>query len=196
MNDANESSNPVFIGATVPFFVIMVLLYSARIYSRVKPVVNLHWDDFFITLAIVGALLIFDKLYLITRCQVIEIIAYSLELRINDITGGRHIQFINLDAMMEGSKNGFVVFLLAVYANLLIKISIALMLIRIKSNFAWRFGLSILITSCVIISIFASITEFVSCRPLKAWWTPALRFSGACWSPSALVAIGYFLGGE
>jgi hypothetical protein len=53
MDDPDESSTPLFIGATLPFFILMIFFYSARMYSRIRPVIHLHWDDFAITLAVV-----------------------------------------------------------------------------------------------------------------------------------------------
>jgi hypothetical protein len=53
MENPNESTEPMFFRATIPFFVLMVFFYIARIYSRLRPVVRFHWDDFVITLAFV-----------------------------------------------------------------------------------------------------------------------------------------------
>jgi hypothetical protein len=53
MSDPNESSTPLFVAATLPFFILMVFFYSSRMYSRMRPAIHLHWDDFAITLAVV-----------------------------------------------------------------------------------------------------------------------------------------------
>jgi hypothetical protein len=54
MADPNESSTSLFVAATVPFFILMIIFYSARIYSRVRPIIHLYWDDLAITLAVVS----------------------------------------------------------------------------------------------------------------------------------------------
>lgn len=55
--DPNETRNAEFLGGTIPFFVLMVLIYGARMYSRLRPVVNIFPDDVVITLAFVRGLL-------------------------------------------------------------------------------------------------------------------------------------------
>jgi hypothetical protein len=53
ISNPKETRFPQFLGGTIPFFILMVLFYLARMYSRIRPVVKLHWDDFAITLAFV-----------------------------------------------------------------------------------------------------------------------------------------------
>src|ERR1700753_2523783 len=91
-------------------------------------------------------------------------------------------------------KLAFVVFFLIIYSNLLIKISIALMLLRIKRDFWWRLLLWSLITGCIVVGISATITNIVQCRPTSGFWHLDQRLSGHCWSNTTFVNISYIWG--
>ena len=49
--DVNISGR--LIGATVPLVILPVLVYSLRIYTHIRPVSNLSWDDWTISIAMV-----------------------------------------------------------------------------------------------------------------------------------------------
>ena len=54
MGNPKATHTPAFYASTIPFAVIMVFFYIARMYSRLRPVNKLHWDDLFLTLGVVG----------------------------------------------------------------------------------------------------------------------------------------------
>jgi hypothetical protein len=111
------------------------------------------------------------------------------------ITGGHHVLFLSVDTLQKALKIGFITFLFSLWANLFIKISVALMLLRIKSqSFWWRIFLYALIIVSTIIASAFTIVWFLSCRPLEATWTLQLRLTNACWSPHTLVSLLYFFG--
>jgi hypothetical protein len=107
------------------------------------------------------------------------------------MTGGHHIIFIAPSTMEEALKLGFAVFLLIIYTNLLIKISVALMLLRIKRDFWWRLSLWFLIGMCCFVGVCATITQCLQCRPVSGFWNISERLSGKCWSSRVLVNIQY-----
>jgi hypothetical protein len=53
MLNPTESHNGLFVAVTLPFLLLAIFFYVARIYSRIKPAVRLYWDDYTITLAFV-----------------------------------------------------------------------------------------------------------------------------------------------
>jgi hypothetical protein len=57
----NATHYPAVIAITTPFVVIMILVYLLRIYTRIRPVFRLHWDDYVITLAFVGKSSLFKE---------------------------------------------------------------------------------------------------------------------------------------
>lgn len=112
------------------------------------------------------------------------------------ITGGRHIPFQTLAVTEQSIKLGFWLFLFSAYTNLLIKISIASMLLRIKQEFWWRLSLWFLIGLCFTVGISATITQCLQCRPVSSFWHISGRLGGNCWSQETLVNISYGYGCE
>jgi hypothetical protein len=51
---ASQSRVGLILGVETAFVVIALLLYTLRIFSRVRPKLNLSWDDLFITLGVVS----------------------------------------------------------------------------------------------------------------------------------------------
>jgi hypothetical protein len=49
------STAPRLLGATITVLVLGLLLFSARIITRVRPAPNLGWDDYTMTVAVVNS---------------------------------------------------------------------------------------------------------------------------------------------
>jgi hypothetical protein len=54
LHDPNGTQNPILYGVTIPFYVVTVPVFFARIYTRAFPTWRLWWDDLFIALAFVS----------------------------------------------------------------------------------------------------------------------------------------------
>jgi hypothetical protein len=82
------------------------------------------------------------------------------------------------------------------WVNSFIKISVALMLLRIRSGKFWNIGLWTLIIGSVVVAFAISMALILSCRPASGYWTLSERLSGACWPSSIIEDMMYFWGGE
>jgi hypothetical protein len=51
---ANDTRVGMILGVETTLFILGWLLYTLRMYSRIRPKLNLGWDDLFITLAVVS----------------------------------------------------------------------------------------------------------------------------------------------
>jgi hypothetical protein len=116
-------------------------------------------------------------------------------MRVLAISGGHHIQYIPFETIQTGLKLGLFLGICAMYSNLLIKISIALMLLRIKTTIHWKVGLWFLIASCISVGTAYTVTQLIQCRPVSGFWNIKLRYSGACWPTETVVHISYGFGG-
>jgi hypothetical protein len=124
------------------------------------------------------------------------VVSYSLSIRIDVITGGHHIEFLSEKTIEKALKLSFATFSLTMITNLLIKVSVAIMLLRIKQDYWWRIALWSLMGSCFIVGIAVTITEFLQCRPLDGFWNIEKMFEGACWTPETRVHLAYGWGSE
>jgi hypothetical protein len=52
--NANDTRVGMILGVETTLFILGLLLYTLRMYSRIRPKLNLGWDDLFITLAVVS----------------------------------------------------------------------------------------------------------------------------------------------
>jgi hypothetical protein len=121
---------------------------------------------------------------------------WALNMQLKALTGGHHIYFVPIPNIEDGLKVALAIFMLAMYANLLIKISIALMLLRIKDSRRWKIGLWTLIGSAIAIGVSLTIVELLQCRPLKGFWEIELRATSHCFSTHTDRALIYFWGSK
>jgi len=120
-----------------------------------------------------------------------------MAMRIATLTGGHHLIFVPIDAMESSSELGFFIIMLSGITNGLIKISLSLLLLRIKGHeFWWSVGLWILICSLAIVMIGSALSTIISCNPVSAFWHITERLSGKCWSPIVSMYISYGFGCE
>src|ERR1700760_3169726 len=71
--------------------------------------------------------------------QLIETAIFAIAIRVAQVTGGRHIIFISAHNIEWTLEVGFFTFLLAPIANVFIKLSLTVMMLRIKgNNKTWR----------------------------------------------------------
>jgi hypothetical protein len=74
------------------------------------------------------------------------------------------------------------------YPNVLVKISIAIMLLRIKTTKMWRIGLYTLIGSLILVGAVSTIVDLVMCRPISAFWSLTDRETH-CWAADKLTIM-------
>ncbi|OCL01748.1 hypothetical protein AOQ84DRAFT_306095, partial [Glonium stellatum] len=147
------STAPRLIGTTTAFLFLALLVFSARILSRVRPVPNLGWDDHTMTVAVVFAL--------ISWSFVVASIPYG---------AGRHMYYLS---QASNSGGGLMVFAGQtpwLWANTLVKISVAFTFLRIKQTTTWRWFLYEAIAAQIASAIGATVTIFTQCKPLQALW--------------------------
>jgi hypothetical protein len=112
-----------------------------------------------------------------------------MELGTVHYTGFRHITYITPENVSAALKLAIPIWALQEWALALVKISVALMLLRIKQVSRWRLGLICLIVIIVLASIAGTIMELFQCRPLKAYWDTNLAAHAVCWSPEAVQVV-------
>jgi hypothetical protein len=94
---------------------------------------------------------------------------------------GRHVCFFDYESFVEVSRYSWIDQLVFVWALFFIKISICLMVMRVKSTTAIYRLSGMVVTLMTASSIVACIALFVECTPLYAYWN---RSSGQCRAPT------------
>jgi hypothetical protein len=94
---------------------------------------------------------------------------------------GYHIIYLSPDVIVEGLRLTYFVGILTTYPNILVKISIAIMLLRIKTTKTWRIAIYSLLASLVFVGVISTIVYLFYCRPISAFWSLTDRETH-CWS--------------
>ncbi|KAF2465221.1 uncharacterized protein BDR25DRAFT_91667 [Lindgomyces ingoldianus] len=167
------SSAPKLLGITGGLYIVALLLYGGRMYTRLRPTPRLGWDDYTITAALILAL-----------------IEWSLFTASVSYGAGRHNYYVPADKQIPAQHLLFSSTVPWAASMMFIKISIACMLLRIKRTRPWIIFLwtmiAIQIASCVASLVF----QLVQCRPLAVIWNPAAHPNAVCTKPeSAFISI-------
>ncbi len=117
---------------TTPFAAVMVLFFAARLYSRMRPAMKLYRVDFFLpparrpcsaAVADGGPQLTTLAVWLVSHGGIAP-------------TGGCHLILLSSDVIARAMRIIFVTGTFLCYPNVLVKISTAVMLLRMKSSSA------------------------------------------------------------
>jgi hypothetical protein len=176
----SHSTAPVVVGITTALLVIALITYILRIYTRCRPYPNLGWDDFAITLA-----------------MAITMASWACNVGIQVITGGHHIQYIPVPDLQMVGELGFISMVLWIWALTTLKISVALMFLRIKQTNRWKFGIWSLITVLIVVGVGSTLAQVLQCLPVKANWDIILKMQGgSCWTEQKQEIVTYSVSGR
>jgi len=179
MPSPGESQLPVTAAVTSVLLSLAIVTYILRIYSRCRNYVNLGWDDLTITIAV----LLTISNWANNLVQLID-------------TGGKHTWYISMPALQRSAKIGFVGLPLWIWSVTLIKISVFLMMLRIKTTKRWKIGVWVCICVALSIAIMWTVAQFLQCRPIEANWSLKLKkVEGLCWPLRTQMKIVYIMSG-
>ncbi|KAF2191830.1 hypothetical protein K469DRAFT_654985 [Zopfia rhizophila CBS 207.26] len=164
---------PKLLGITGGLYVVALLLYGGRMYTRLRPVPRLGWDDYTITMAIILAL-----------------IEWALFLTSVQYGAGRHNFYIPASEQVKAQHFLYASTIPWAASMMFIKISIACMLLRIKSTKPWLIFLWSMIGVQVASCIASLVFQLVQCIPLAAIWDPTNHPNAVCTKPeTAFISI-------
>ncbi|KAH7394672.1 hypothetical protein BKA66DRAFT_598817 [Pyrenochaeta sp. MPI-SDFR-AT-0127] len=161
----NNSLAPPLIGITAMLHALSWSAFGARIYTRVKPVLRLGCDDYFITAAVTFDVVVWTPLMISTT--------YGL---------GRHNYYVSVADMTQAEKLLFIGQPAFAWALACTKISIVCMLFRVQRGIHWRTFLSIMIVVQVLTAIMNNVFQLSLCKPLPAIWDHTIK------NPKCIVA--------
>ena len=110
---------------------------------------------------------------------------------------GRHIYYLDISQANRFEKLNFVVELLINLDICVVKISVALFLLRIGGLRRWL-RVSLFATIALLVSSTSAtiIIIFMQCRPIAGIWDPTLKPTAKCLSASALKDVSYLSAGS
>ena len=110
---------------------------------------------------------------------------------------GRHIYYLDAAQLMRFKKLNFVSGLFTNFIICLVKLSVALFLLRIGGLRRWLKNLLYATTALQISSTVATIVIiFIQCRPIAGIWDPVVALTANCLPNSALTNSSYCSNGS
>lgn len=165
------------------WFAISLTVVGLRFYSRLALTRNLWWDDWFILLTLMLAL-----------------IFTSMWTYMSSLGGCRHLYYLEMDPVqaIKAIKINWITQPFTIMPLATGKISVAFLIMRFMGNSRWRRAFLIwpsMIGSTVFCGI-AIILICAQCSPVEALWNPALVASGeaVCWPSYRLTDYALFTG--
>jgi hypothetical protein len=106
---------------------------------------------------------------------------------------GRHTFYVPFTHIQKVLLLSFFGQLLWIWSITLVKVSVALSLLRITPSKRWAIVLYWFIAFLFVSAIVFVILQLVQCTPISNFWNP--RPGGVCWKKSDLALSGYIVGG-
>lgn len=176
----SHTTVPAVIVTTTVLLGLALVTYVLRIYTRVSPYLILGWDDFAITLA-----------------TAITVANWACNISIQIVTGGRHVEYISPSAFQKAAQLGYVSMVLWIWSITTLKVSVALMLLRIKQTPKWKAGIWSLIAALFAVGIASTLAQILQCIPIRSNWDLLLHLKpGNCWTEEKQEIVTYSVSGS
>ncbi|KAM0801648.1 hypothetical protein BDR22DRAFT_971869 [Usnea florida] len=154
---------------------LSVIIVACRFIARVVGSKNFGWDDWTMLAASCLTVVYFGVGPVGTRAGF-----------------GRHIYDLDIAQIIRVGKATFVSQLLSFLIICVVKISVALFLLRIGGLRRWL-RMSLFVTIALLVSSTSAtiIVLLVQCRPIGGLWDPMVKQTANCLSPAALTDVTY-----
>ncbi|KAF2421128.1 hypothetical protein EJ08DRAFT_520618 [Tothia fuscella] len=172
----DTSRVPISDAITSPIFAITIGLYCVRMITRVTPTIRLGWDDVTITVAVVLCVAQF----------IIGVASHAHGV-------GRHTFYVPFKHIQKVLLLSFCGQMLWIWSITLVKVSVALSLLRITPSKRWANVLKWLVGFLIFSAIVFIALQLAQCSPVSNFWNPTP--AGHCWKKSELAVSGYVSGG-
>ncbi|KAH7111819.1 hypothetical protein B0J11DRAFT_191023 [Dendryphion nanum] len=166
-----SNATPGIVGVS-SLFTIALVIYGARMYTRIRPTFKLAAPDYFVSAALLCELVALVNLF----------IAISLGF-------GHYEYYLSPNTMVKILKHLFALGFAGFWASSLARISIGSMLLRFDISNTWRVVLKTLIFTQLCLPIALAVVALLQCRPIRAMWEHVPH--AVCWSPRKTQSYGY-----
>ncbi|KAF1964375.1 hypothetical protein BU23DRAFT_521228 [Bimuria novae-zelandiae CBS 107.79] len=167
---------PTFLGVTGTFTLLAIGLCGARIWSKSRPGFKLRVDD-----------------YLVAIATVLCTVGFFLSVGSSVHGWGHHSAYVSPADTTTLMKLNFVQQVIWIGAIAITRLSIALSLLRLSPDRAWKWILWAVIAIQVITYAGHMLFQFANCRPLKANWMP--MYDVRCWPRKYVLIFGWVANG-
>ncbi|VTT62108.1 unnamed protein product [Fusarium fujikuroi] len=157
----DQNVGPILPGISGTCLALVIITTSVRIWVRTA-LRSSGWDD-----------------YTIVLVTLLGVARFGVQVGQVSIGNGRHRWFIEPEDYVQNNKLGWVAQILLFASICLLKISILLLLLRIKDSRRVRYAAWGIMAGLVVTNFGCIIILLSECRPISAYWTGV----GECWNP-------------
>ena len=192
--DQNKAAKTITIWAVLTSLSVSVV--TVRIIARAMGNKRFGWDDWTMLAALVRSLLTrTPRISLITYHelrQCLTVAKFGVDVFLTRAGFGRHIYYLDAAQVVRFKKLNFVSGFFTNLIICLVKLSVALFLLRIGGLRRWlRASLFATIALFVSSSVATVVIIFVQCRPIAGIWDPTVALTAKCLPLSALTDVSY-----
>ncbi|KAF2448431.1 hypothetical protein P171DRAFT_353734 [Karstenula rhodostoma CBS 690.94] len=166
---ANVNQGPILLGLGGALLFISILLLAARLWSRLQPVCRLKIDDWTVLTATILAT--------VQYCLLIVSVLNGLGRRTLSVPAARR---------SSAMRYLFISQVFWYWSVTLVKLSVALLLLRLKQTRPWRFFLYLIMSIAISAAIVQTCFQFLQCRPFSVFWDPRGFRSAVCFRRSII----------
>ncbi|PGH15611.1 hypothetical protein AJ80_05475 [Polytolypa hystricis UAMH7299] len=168
----DTNNGPQYLIPIVILEAIALALCSARIYTKFRPSPHMRVDDYFIAIA-----------------QTLSFTGYLLAL-VSVLNGWGHMtRYVDPENLAVALKCLFAIQLVWILTICIIRMSVALSLLRLSFNPYWRRALWALIVIQGLFSTGWLVELFAACKPLSNHWAPSA--DADCWPAKYRINLGW-----
>ncbi|KAF1941168.1 hypothetical protein EJ02DRAFT_378256 [Clathrospora elynae] len=153
----DDTKAPLVIGLIGSLLFTNLVLLGARLWSRTRPTYALRIEDW----TVVGA-------------TVLTSVKFTLICLACSYGFGRHAEFVSAASRLLAVRLIFFCQVLWHWSIVLAKISVAAVLLRIKSTRAWRIFLLGTIVLLILTAMVSTLFAFLQCRPFTSFWNVSM----------------------
>ncbi|KAF1969625.1 hypothetical protein BU23DRAFT_476341 [Bimuria novae-zelandiae CBS 107.79] len=166
---ADTNQAPVLLGVGGTLLFISICLLAARLWSRLKPAHRIKPDD----LTVLAATILAVVQYLILAAAVFNGL-------------GHRTIFVPSKRRSAAMRLLFISQLFWYWAVTLVKLSVALLLFRLKPTRPWRSFLYLIMGVTIAAAIVQTCFQFLQCRPFSVYWDPRVFKGVQCFRRSII----------
>jgi hypothetical protein len=172
----DENSGPALLAVSSILIALILVSSSLRIFVRFSN----------------GALGLDD--YTIVAVTVLCVTRFAIQVvQVNRYGNGRHRWYINHDDYVANNMLGWYTQVILFATMCLLKVSICLLLLRIKNNRGLRIFMYCIMTGLFITNFGCIVILLAQCRPISVYWTGG---GGECWDTRIRIYAIYFTIGQ
>jgi hypothetical protein len=167
-----EDFGPTLLSITAILTILVVVTTSLRVYTRYMSRI-LGWDD-----------------YTIAFTALLAVVRFALQVEQDKYGNGRHREFVPVADYVHNNMLGWYGQVLLFASSALLKISICLLILRIKDTRNIRILMIVVMVGLVITNFGCIVILIAQCQPTSKYWTGSPE--GKCWDTRVRIYSIYF----